>query len=109
MEELISKISDIVSAEQERGSQLHWRINHSDHESYAVIREEYEECLEELSDCEKHLNEFWSCVRNDCTEPEKLWALRSLSKSCYMLIAEAIQLCGVAEKAINSICERGAV
>lgn len=106
-EEIIAGISELVNQERELGDKKHFKITHSDHESYAVILEEYEEVKEELQDFTDFMADFWKTVRNDNKEPEKLWALKDMSKSCYNLIYEAIQLAGVVEKAADSICERG--
>lgn len=106
---LTEEVPNLVYAEQVNASQKYGKTNHSDHESYAIILEEYEECQEEMNDIKDSMVDFWKAVRNDDKEPEKLWALKDMSKSCYNLIYEAIQLAGVVDKAINSICERGAV
>lgn len=108
-DDMLVKISELVQQEQDNAAVKWGKITNSDHESYAVMLEEYEECLEELQDIKDFMSDFWGTIRQDCKEPEKMWALKKLSKSCYNLIMEAIQLAGCTEKAMNSICERGVI
>ena len=107
-EELKLSIADLVENERASAAEIWGKTNASDHESYALIKEEYEETVEELENCELTLQEFWSLIREDAKGLEKEWALQRLKKTCYSLIAEAIQLCGSTEKALYTIFERRA-
>lgn len=68
------------------------------HEGYAVIKEEAEECADELNYVLSSLDNVWDCVRND-SDP-KIY-LHMMKKGIYRTIAEAVQVAAMIEK-----CER---
>ena len=54
--------------DKEKDNALKYEKYHSNHETYAVIREEFEESIEEIKEVEKYLNEMWINIRTDSQE-----------------------------------------
>ena len=85
-----------VLAEYERACEEHGERNASDHESFAVILEEYDEATDESADFKKILKEFWNDVKgNDATA----WQLDQLKDKAIMAAAEWVQVAAMCHKA----------
>ena len=68
---------------------------HSQHEGYAVIKEEVEETREQLDAVERYLNYLWDRVKQDCTTKEKVEYIHmfAINAAC-----EAIQVAAMCKK-----------
>ena len=68
---------------------------HSQHEGYAVIREEVEETREQLEVVERYLSYLWDMVKEDCSAREKAKDIKmfAINAAC-----EAIQVAAMCQK-----------
>jgi hypothetical protein len=71
----------------------------SNHEGYAIIKEELEESKEELEVLEDHLNRLW--VNTRLNSKNTTYAYR-LKKHAISLAVESIQVAAMAQKYIDS-------
>lgn len=74
---------------------------HSDHEGYAVLKEEMEEAETDLMNMKDVLSVLWRYIKRNVEVPKKRQA--ELVKICAMELAiEAIQVAAMAQKFIDS-------
>lgn len=68
---------------------------HSQHEGYAVIREEVEETKEQLEAVERYLSYLWDRTKQDCTAKEQAEYIKmfAINAAC-----EAIQVAAMCKK-----------
>ena len=78
---------------------------HSDHEGYAVLKEEVEEAETDLMNIKDVLSVLWRYIKRNVEVPKKRQA--ELVKMCAIELAvEAIQVAAMAQKFIDSRKER---
>jgi hypothetical protein len=90
----LSKIQELVDEELKEANEK-YPLFHSYHEAYAVIKEEYEECADELSDMAEWIARIWEDIKRD-----------EVNKSSFAFIkyhalnaaAEAIQIAAMCDK-----------
>lgn len=88
------QISDLAG--QELGTILVTKgVFNNNHEAYGVLKEEIEECEDELISINKQLKEIWECVKTD--KDISLWA-ESLENTAMRLAEETIQVIAVCRK-----------
>ena len=77
---------------------------HSQHEGYAVIREEIEETREQLDAVDRHLNYLWDRVKCDCAAREQVEYMKrfAINAAC-----EAIQVAAMAQKFLEMEKDHG--
>lgn len=92
----INKIEELVQEELKEANEIHPAFA-SDHEAYAVIKEELEECWEELAACSRQLDGIWEQTKNDVNS-HALYTY--LKQHAIRLVQEAIQLAAMADKAM---------
>lgn len=107
MDELIQLVDKIIAGEYYRAALEHGRINHSDHQSYAVSLEEFEEALFEVECTATALDRFWTLVKTDAHNAAKLESLDALNRKAMLAACELIQVAATARKAALTIRERG--
>ena len=74
---------------------------HSDHEGYAVLKEEVEEAETNMTDTKDALSVLWRFIKRNVEVPKKRQA--ELVKICAIELAvEAIQVAAMAQKFIDS-------
>ncbi len=73
---------------------------HSQHEAYAVLKEEVEEMCEEAEKCQEHLKDIWRSTRGDfgCD-----YLLQQLRGRAVYVVQEAIQVIAMCDKALQSL------
>lgn len=108
MEQLINDVKNLVEVEYGRASAIHGLTAASDHEAYALIKEELEEALEELTQVDAYLNRFWTLVKQDAAITDKFGTLIELQRKAINAAAECIQVCETIKKASITVCDRGA-
>lgn len=91
-----TKIEELVQEELKEANEIHPAFA-SDHEAYAVILEELEECEEELAACKRQLGAIWEQTKLDVNN-HALYTY--LKQHAIRLVQEAIQVCAMAEKAM---------
>ena len=89
----------LMEEELASANQKHPEFFASDHEAYAVIKEEYEEAYDELLRVQESLSRLWTRVKHDKDIED---ALRGIKNSAYFLTAEAIQIYAMAEKGLRT-------
>lgn len=96
MIEMHEQINDLIEAELEAADEVHPDFA-SAHEGYAVMREEFEETMEEIGKRENDLAGMWMAIRgNDGREALKCaWTVEAHARK---VIQEAAQLAAMARK-----------
>lgn len=97
---LFNDISIVVVGERIRGGEKYGYEFNTEHEAYAVIAEEMQECREEIKSFEDHLAILWQRIRSDDTSGYET-TLRKLHGIALKNAGEAIQLLAVCEKALK--------
>lgn len=99
-----SMIKSLVAEELAAANQR-YPLFSSQHEAYAVTKEELEEALEDLCETKKLLNIVWDKIRknDDCTQE-----FRVMMHTAMHAAYESIQIAAMCQKAIDSEEERHA-
>lgn len=107
MSEMKAAVEKLAEKEFESANQK-FPMFHSEHEGYAVIREEIEEAQEYMADTKSCLGGIWAGIRGGYYDADlyKKAAL-DLKVSAIGLAIEAIQVAAMAQKFIDSQKERG--
>lgn len=74
---------------------------HSDHEGYAVLKEEVEEAEENLIKTKDQIASLWRFTKKNLNKPKES-AAESIKESAIELAVEAIQVAAMAQKFIDS-------
>jgi hypothetical protein len=106
MEELIKSVVCAECEEYGRASAKFGAVNNSDHESYAVLREEADEAADALEDVDALMNVFFEMVKNNEEDKVKLDILNVIKHRAEEAAAESIQAAAMARKAIETIQRR---
>lgn len=92
-------IHSLIKEELAEANKMHPLFS-SQHEAWAVIREEVEELHEEIIACKGLQEEMWHRIRND-------WGTEDILKQLYAhaiyATQEAIQVAAMAQKALDSM------
>lgn len=99
-------VDNVINSEYYSAALDHGRINHSDHESYAIIKEEFDEHMDEVVRTSLCLEEFWKLVKADGCDDAKLESLKELDRKAMLAACEIIQVAAMARKAMLTIDER---
>lgn len=99
---LEDEVREAMENERERAAEMFWRYNHSEHESFSLIREELEESQEALSNVPKGLKEAWSTVReNDGIAFAEY--CKQMQRDAIRAACECIQLAAMCQKGAESV------
>lgn len=90
------EIERLIAMELEDANKKHHPLFASDHESYAVIKEELEETEAELKHLFLYLSSVWHQVKND-TKPTRDYC--GMKCAAIRMIQEGIQVAAMCEKA----------
>ena len=93
-------IEEMIQQELKEANKTHQMFN-SEHEAYAVIKEEIEEASFEFISIENYLGNLWHKVVED--EPNKKRIYEEMKKASIRAIQESIQVAAMCDKAIASI------
>lgn len=74
---------------------------YSDHEGYAVLKEEVEEAEEDLIRTKDQVASLWRFTKKNLNKPKEL-AAESIKESAIELAVEAVQVAAMAQKFIDS-------
>lgn len=99
---LFEDVGIVIERERDRAAFKFGRFNHSAHESYALIQEEYEEAEAALKKCKEYLKDMWKAVREDNDEAFAVYC-RGLKNDALALSAECVQLAAMAAKGDDSV------
>lgn len=109
MRELYQAMRDEVTNEQSRAKEIYGEINHSDHESYAVILEEFDEADRERRMFALDLEAFWMHCKtdhNDENSKDKREILATLSDRAIRAACEWVQVAAMCKKATVTLNNR---
>lgn len=90
----LSEIQKLVNEELEEANRK-YPLFHSNHEAYAVIKEEIEECEEDIRKMEMVLSYFWSNTKRDKNSDN---LIKGMKKIAMHAAAEAIQVAAMCDK-----------
>jgi len=82
-----------------------WPNYHSHHEAYAVIKEEVEECEENMEGIKNELKLYWDCIKGDMTLDSKSGYLDGIKVLSKGLIKEAVQVYVIAKR-VERLCKK---
>ena len=103
MEELIKSVVCAECEEYGRASVKFGAVNNSDHESYAVLREEADEAVDVLEEVDNLTEAFFEMVKNNEEDKVKLDILNVIKHRAEEAASESIQAAAMARKAIETI------
>lgn len=106
MEELIKSVVCAEFEEYGRASTKFGAVNNSDHESYAVLREEADEAVDVLEEVDNLTDAFFEMVKKNEEDEMKLEILNVIKHRAEEAAAESIQVAAMARKAIETIERR---
>ena len=106
MEELIKSVVCAECEEYGRASAKFGAVNNSDHESYAVLREEADEAVDVLEEVDNLTDAFFEMVKKNEEDEMKLEILNVIKHRAEEAAAESIQSAAMARKAIETIQRR---
>lgn len=106
MEELIKQVINSECEEYGRASVKFGAVNNSDHESFAVLREEADEAVDCMEDVDGLTDVFFEMVKRNEEDGTKLELLRHIQHRAEEGAAELIQAAAMARKAIVTIERR---
>ena len=100
-------IKDAIASETKSARENWGETYHSEHESWAVLKEEIEEAGEEFNKCTMILASLWHYVRTNKKKSEDkqhiIDLLHYLQDHAKSLATESIQIAAVAQKYIDTV------
>jgi hypothetical protein len=96
MKELKEAVEKLVSEELERANKK-FPMFHSQHEGYAVIKEEIEELKDNVDYAELYLKMAWSYIKTNDIKAAMNF-IEDIQKNALLAAAEAIQVAAMAQK-----------
>ena len=107
MEALKHDVELLIADEYERASDVYGPLHNSDHENYAVLKEEVDEAWEDAVETLSLVNKLWDCVKSkEATVEQKTELLNSIEFMATMAACECIQVAAMAYKGIRTLQER---
>ena len=106
MEELIKSVVCAECEEYGRASVRFGSVNNSDHESYAILREEVDEAIDALAEVDDLTDGFFELVKKNEEDKTKIGLLNVIKHRAEEAAAESIQAAAMARKAIETIQRR---
>lgn len=92
----LSEIQKLVDKELKEANKK-YPLFHSDHEAWAVIKEEIEECEEDIRKMEMVLSYFWSNTKRDKNSDNLIEGMKNIAMHA---AAEAIQVAAMCDKTL---------
>lgn len=97
LEEVIKLIDKELAAANDK-----FGLNHSNHESFAVLREEMDEAAERAAEVEERAAELWQGIKRNDLPVDTRQRFSKIYASATQLAIEAIQVAAMARKGILS-------
>lgn len=76
-------------------------VYHSEHEAYAVLKEEVEEACDAVNELDQKLSDIWLCITNNVVISETL--MFEATEQAKGLAEEAVQCAAVLERFLQTI------
>ena len=92
----------LITKEYENAALIHGEFNNSSHESYGIIKEEYDEMQQEMQEISIRLEYYWKAVKSDNYRTQRL-DLQELLENTTCMICEAVQFAAMCDKALKSL------
>lgn len=92
-----------IQAETDEAKLTFGETYSSNHEAYAVLKEEVEEAEEKIDEMNHNLNWFWSCIRHGESKPDFIGTIERMQKAAENLAMEACQIAAVCNKILYKI------
>lgn len=108
VKQLMKEVQGVIEAEYGRAGAKFGLANNSDHESYAVLLEEFQEAQEDMTVLSRRMDDFWLMVKNNESDDEKFLLLKQMEIISEEFAAEAIQVAAMVKKAAITVVDRGA-
>ena len=102
MDDLLDAVKSAAFAEYNRASIEYGLTNNSRHESYAVIKEEFEEACDEFEQFVGNLETLWRMIKKNRESGNIVERLERMMKFAENAAAEWIQVAAMCHKAIVS-------
>jgi len=99
MEKLKNSVEKLMEIEVVDSNKKFCPIFHSEHEGYAILKEEIEEAEAELKNVKMMLEDCWFDIKRNTTPNRNIMAIKNCAIN---LSAEAIQVAAMAQKFIDS-------
>ena len=77
-------------------------LNHSNHESFAVLREEIDEAMERAAEIEERAAQLWQGIKENDSHAETRRRFAGVYASATQLAVEGVQVAAMAQKGILS-------
>ena len=101
MKKVIADVNKLADEELERANEVYEQF-HSRHEGFAVLREEYQETVNELRRCDYQIEKrLWDWVMDDADSRDVLDLLKEIKKNLGKTCAECIQAMAMVTKMMN--------
>lgn len=84
---------------KEKNNALRYGKYHSDHEAYAVVKEEIEECESELDMVRLCFDKMWAYIKKD---QDNTYNLKDIKRYSIRAIKELIQVCACCDKYLEN-------
>jgi nitrate/nitrite-specific signal transduction histidine kinase len=91
-------IQEAIEVELENAREQWGPQYNTPHEAYAVLKEEVEEAMDDLTIIQQDLDFLWSAVKGNSDKPYKA-ALKHIQQTALALAIEAVQIAAVVKKA----------
>ena len=102
MTKLLMRVN-IVTEQELVEANKNFPLFHSNHEAYAVIKEEVEETEEDNTDTVNNVLYFWKQIKQNANKKQIKQTLEDIKSSAIHAACEAIQTAAMAQKAIDSM------
>lgn len=106
MKQLKINIENEVAAEYKRAVEKFGECNNSQHESYAVLLEEYDEAVEEFEAVKQCMMQLWTSTKNnkdDISIKLQKNILKNMKNIAINTACEFVQVAAMAEKALITL------
>lgn len=102
MKDLLASVQKAEQEEYERAKQKFGPVNASSHESFGILKEEYEEAIDEVNLVRNYLSDYWTHVKKNDPVAQRQ-SLEDLQRFSQYLACEAIQVAAMAYKALLTL------
>lgn len=106
MKKLIDAVTLLADAEYKRASSEHGSVAGSEHEAYALIKEEAEEASDETVQMWNKIKAFWATVKTDESPNSQKRHLDSIKRHAILGACELIQVAAMADKAMATASQK---
>lgn len=99
MEQLLRVVQQATKDELDRSIKAYFPLFHTEHEGYALLKEEVEEATEEVDKINQKLKMLWDSIKRNEYPNSSIHLIKSHAE---LLACEAIQVAAMVQKFIES-------